>query len=94
MQLLNSYLRIPIVPQQVKNLTRVCEDVSLIPGIAQRGSRPSIAMSYSKCNLEAWICRCCGCGIGRQLQLRFDSLLSWRNTFCFILFLFFNFILS
>ena len=59
----------------VLNPTSVREDVGLIPGLSQWVKGSGMAMS---CVVQvadaAWIPRCCGCGVGRQLQLRFEPL--------------------
>ena len=57
---------------QVKNLTSTHEDVGLTLGLAQwirhclscgEGHRHSSDLAF----------RCCGCGVGQQLQLQFNS---------------------
>ena len=48
--------------QRVKNMTSIHEDVDLIPGLDQCGVDHSATLIW----------RCCGRGVGQQLQLRFD----------------------
>ena len=51
--------------QQVKNPTRIQEDVGLIPGLAPWVKGSSVAVS---CGTARILC-CCGCDGGWQLQL-------------------------
>ena len=60
---------IPIVAQQVKNLTSIYEDVGLTPGLTQWVRDPVLLRAAAKVADMAWIWRCCGCGIDLQLQL-------------------------
>ena len=58
--------------QQVKNLTSILEKVGSIPGLAQWVKDPTRPQAAAEASDAAWIPRCCGCGIGWQLQLRFN----------------------
>ena len=49
-----------------------CEDVDLTPGLTQGVNDPDLVSD------GAWMCRCRGCGAGRQLQLEFDP---WLGNF-------------
>ena len=58
------------MPQWLTNPTRNYEVVGLIPGLAEWVKDPSIAVSCCigcRPHLDP---RCCGCGVGWQLQLR------------------------
>ena len=63
---------IPIVAQQVKNMTSVHEDVGSIPGLTQWVKDPC----YHKlqCRSQMWPGSSIGCGsgVGQQLQLQFN----------------------
>ena len=58
---------VPAAAQQVKNPTSIREDAGLIPGLAQLVKRSHCYKMW--CRLQT-LC-CCGCGVGRQLQLLF-----------------------
>ena len=73
--LLNDVSVIPAVVQWVKNLTSIQEDVDSIPGLTLWDKDPAKAMSCligHRCGSDPAAGRCCGCGIGLQLQLSFD----------------------
>ena len=44
----------------------------LIPGFIQGVKDPAFLQPVEQVTDTAWIGRCCGCGVGRQLQLRLD----------------------
>ena len=52
--------------QRVKNPTSIPEEVGSMPGLAQRVKDLALPQA------AAQIWPCCGCGVGRQLQLQFD----------------------
>ena len=58
--------------QRVENLTSIHEDTGLIPGLAQRFKDPTLLQAVAWVTDVARILCCCGCGVGQQLQLRFD----------------------
>ena len=58
--------------QRVENLTSIHEDTGLIPVLAQWFKDPTLLQAVSWVTDVAQILCCCGCGVGQQLQLRFD----------------------
>ena len=58
--------------QWVKYLTNILEDTGLIPGLILWVKDLVLPQGAAQVADEAQIHRCCGCGIGRQLQLQFD----------------------
>ena len=65
-------LRVPIVAQQVKNLTSIHEDVCSIPGLTQWVKNQALPQAEAQVTDVAQIWCGCGCGCGQQLQLRFN----------------------
>ena len=51
------------------NLPGISEDAGSIPGLVQG---VKVAMSCGVGRRRSWIWHHCGCGVGQQLQLRFD----------------------
>ena len=51
----------------------VCEDSGLIPDLMQWVKDLALLQALVKVLDVAWILSCCGCGVGWQLQLWFDS---------------------
>ena len=58
--------------QQVINPTTIHEDVGRIPGLIQWVRDPVLPGAMVQVTDAARIWCCCGCGVGGQLQLRFD----------------------
>ena len=63
---------VPVVAQQVKNLTSIQEDAALIPGLTQWIKDPVLPQAAAQVTDEAWIQHCCGCVVCQQLQLQFN----------------------
>lgn len=68
--------RVPLVAQRIKNPTGIHEDAGSIPGLAKRDSSP-VAANRGLLADATWIPHCCDCGLGQQLQPRFDPL-AWE----------------
>ena len=73
-------LGVPIVAQQVKNLTSIHEDVGSIPGLTQWVQDLVLLGAMVEVAEEAWIPCGCGCGVSWQLYLQFDPSLGTSQS--------------
>ena len=59
--------------QWVKNPASIHEDAGSIPGLTQCAKDPGLPQAVVQVPDKARILWCCGCGVGQQLQLLFNS---------------------
>ena len=69
----SSLLGVSFVVQQAKNPTSIHKDSGSIPGLAQWVKDPALLQAAVQVAGVAQFLCCCGCGVGWQLQLQFDS---------------------
>ena len=63
---------VPFVPQWVMNQNSIHEDTGSIPGLTKWVKDLALSWAVVQVTDAARIPRCCGCGVGQQLQLHFD----------------------
>ena len=64
-----NYKGVPVVAQQVKNLTSIHKDVGSVPDLAQWAKDPVSLQADAQVVEADRIWCCCGCGVDGQLQL-------------------------